>query len=35
VPTSPTAPYHQFFVLTTGEAERNDEQGGICAVNRS
>jgi hypothetical protein len=31
----PPAPFHQFFVLTTGEAERNDEQEGICASNGS
>lgn len=31
----PPAPYHQFFVLTTQDAERNDEQGGSCASNRS
>ena len=29
----PPAPFHQFFVLTTGEAERDDEQGGTCAIN--
>jgi len=31
----PPAPYHQLFVLTTQEAERNDEQGGTCAINGS
>jgi hypothetical protein len=31
----PPAPYHQFFVLTTQEAEHNNEQGGICASNGS
>ncbi len=31
----PPAPYHQVFVLTTQEAERNDEQGGTCAINGS
>jgi hypothetical protein len=31
----PPAPYHQFFVLTTQEAERNDEQGGADAINGS
>src|SRR5260221_11069734 len=28
----PPAPYHQFFVLTTQEARRSDEQGGAHAV---
>ena len=32
---NPPAPYHQFFVLTTGEAEHNDGQGGSCAINGS
>ena len=31
----PPAPYHHLFVLTTQEAERNDEQGGTCAINGS
>jgi hypothetical protein len=31
----PPAPYHQFFVLTTQEAGRSDEQGGTCAINES
>jgi hypothetical protein len=31
----PPAPYHQFFVLTTQETERSDEQGGTCAINES
>jgi len=31
----PPAPYHHLFVLTTQEAERNDEQGGGYAVNGS
>ena len=31
----PPAPYHQLFVLTTQEAERNDEQEGTCAINGS
>ncbi|HYU74404.1 MAG TPA: hypothetical protein VEL31_17175 [Ktedonobacteraceae bacterium] len=29
----PPAPFHQFFVLTTQEAGRSDEQGGTDAVN--
>ncbi len=32
---NPPAPFHRFFVLTTQEAERSDEQGGICAINGS
>src|SRR5258708_4596535 len=32
---NPPAPYHQFFVLTTGEAERTAGQGGRCAINGS
>ncbi len=32
---NPPAPYHQFFVLTTEEAEPNSEQGGSCASNGS
>jgi hypothetical protein len=31
----PPAPFQQFFVLTTQEAERTDEQGGSCASNGS
>jgi hypothetical protein len=31
----PPAPFHQLFVLTTQEAEREDEQGGTCAINGS
>ena len=31
----PPAPYHQFFVLTTQEAECNDEPGGTDAINGS
>jgi len=31
----PPAPYHQFFVLTTGEAACNDEPGGTDGINRS
>jgi hypothetical protein len=30
----PPAQYHQFFVLTTQEAERNDEQGGTDGKKR-
>ena len=29
----PPTPYRQFFVLTAQEVERNDEQGGTCAIN--
>ena len=29
----PPAPYRRFFVLTTGEAQCNNEQGGTHAVN--
>jgi hypothetical protein len=32
---NPPAPFHQLFVLTTQEAERDDEQGGTNAINGS
>lgn len=32
---NPPAPFHQLFVLAMQEGERDDEQGGTCAVNRS
>ncbi len=31
----PPAPYHHLFALTTQKVERNDEQGGACAINGS
>jgi hypothetical protein len=31
----PPAPFCQFFVLTTPEIERNDEQGGTDGINGS